>query len=338
MRLFVREVINKCHFQKNRIEVRYISSLTNEEVCEKRNKIFNAEKERQKALITRIEKIEVNYLGVPEKCTLLMNKNISTPFDCTMHISEMLRIRSVLPLVDNELWDMYRPLENDCTLDFLHFKIENPFDVNKAFWRSCSFMLGMIVEKAFKNNIYVQLHSWPKPDVKSGSFVYDVNLNVEDWEPRLDELRTLSRMLQKLAMKDLKFERLAVPLSVAQHMFEDNRFKSQQLSSIANHSKDGDTVVVYRLDDHIDISYGPMISSTNHLGFVTVAAVHKLDTSEGLIYRFQGVAIPKQLPLNTFAFKILVDRAKKVNTVGLPSASENIPIEDHNAIEASDKL
>ncbi|XP_023232768.1 39S ribosomal protein L39, mitochondrial-like [Centruroides sculpturatus] len=169
MRFYVREATCCLYRRKNildGIRQKYLCTLTNEEVREKRNKIFEKEKARQRALITRVEKIEVNYVGVPEECTLLMNKNISTPYDCTMHVSEMLRIRSIIPLVNNELWDMHRPLEDDCTLDFLHFKIEDPHEVNKAFWRSCSFMLGMIIERAFKDNVYVQLHSWPRPDGK----------------------------------------------------------------------------------------------------------------------------------------------------------------------------
>ena len=46
--------------------------------------LFDAEKERQLALLTRVEKIEVRHKGVPEECTLIMNKDLSTPFNCAM--------------------------------------------------------------------------------------------------------------------------------------------------------------------------------------------------------------------------------------------------------------
>ena len=58
--------------------------LTNNAVTKKRNEIFGQEKARQKALNSRIEKIQVNYKGVPEECTMLMNKGLSTPFNCAM--------------------------------------------------------------------------------------------------------------------------------------------------------------------------------------------------------------------------------------------------------------
>ena len=58
--------------------------VTNASVREKRNALFEAEKQRQLSLLARIEKIEVQYKGQPEDCTLVMNKNLSTPFNCAM--------------------------------------------------------------------------------------------------------------------------------------------------------------------------------------------------------------------------------------------------------------
>ena len=60
-------------------------SLTNSVIKQKRNEIFNKEKKRQYALITNIEKIQVTYSGdfPHSKATLLMNKDISTPYDCS---------------------------------------------------------------------------------------------------------------------------------------------------------------------------------------------------------------------------------------------------------------
>lgn len=40
------------------------------------------ERKRQKEAVGRVEKITVKYEGVPERKELVMNKNISTPYDC----------------------------------------------------------------------------------------------------------------------------------------------------------------------------------------------------------------------------------------------------------------
>ena len=39
--------------------------------------------------------------------------------------------RSALALVNGQLWDMERPLEEDCTVQLLHFNDEDPFHVNR---------------------------------------------------------------------------------------------------------------------------------------------------------------------------------------------------------------
>jgi len=46
--------------------------------------VFDEEKARQKAFIKRVEKIHVQYKGVPENVDLLMNRFISTPYNCAM--------------------------------------------------------------------------------------------------------------------------------------------------------------------------------------------------------------------------------------------------------------
>ena len=57
-------------------------SLSSDDIIAKRNELFNYEQKRQRENIGRIEKIEVRYLGVPQDETLVMNKNISTPYNC----------------------------------------------------------------------------------------------------------------------------------------------------------------------------------------------------------------------------------------------------------------
>lgn len=59
-----------------------IPPVNNPVVREKRSKMFSEEKENQFKAIGRIEKMEVEYIGKPENVVFMMNKNISTPYDC----------------------------------------------------------------------------------------------------------------------------------------------------------------------------------------------------------------------------------------------------------------
>lgn len=55
---------------------------TRDSIRKYQNEIFDLEKKRQREAVGRIEKIEVRYLGLPEDTTLVMNKNLSTPYNC----------------------------------------------------------------------------------------------------------------------------------------------------------------------------------------------------------------------------------------------------------------
>ncbi|KAJ8882076.1 hypothetical protein PR048_018564 [Dryococelus australis] len=88
-------------------------------------------------------------------------------------MSQMQVQRSALAQVDEDaLWDMHRPLESSCQLRLLHFKDADPHHVNKAFWRTCCFMLGAVAERLFKDSVLVQLHSFPSP---SGVYLPDMS-------------------------------------------------------------------------------------------------------------------------------------------------------------------
>nr|AAL49047.1 RE50565p [Drosophila melanogaster] len=241
----------------------------------KRNDLFNQEQRRQRDAVGRIDKIEVRYLGLPEDVTLVMNGNISTPFNCAQHLSEGHCKRSALALIDGSVpWDMHRPLQESCTLQLLNFHVSEPHVVNKAFWRTCSFMLGAALNRAFKPEANLQLHSFPGPNIKSGSFVHDIVLQTQNWEPGKEEMRALSAEMVKLAAQDLRIERLDVQQDLAQEMFKDSKYKSEQLPSISQQTNG--RVTLYRLGDHIDISRGPMVASTSFLGKCVISAAHKV--------------------------------------------------------------
>jgi large subunit ribosomal protein L39 len=75
--------------------------------------------------------------------------------------------------------------------------------------------------------------------VKSGSFVYDVQLDLDNWTPTHDELKVLSAQFVKIAREEYKFERLVVDAEVAEEIFFDNPFKLEQIPQIATQLSDG---------------------------------------------------------------------------------------------------
>jgi large subunit ribosomal protein L39 len=212
----------------------------------------------------------------------------------------------------NVLWDVHRPLEESCTLQLLNFKIQDPTAVNRAFWRSCSFVLGAVLQRVFKDDAGLFLHSFPRPSVRSGSFIHDFALDAKNWTPSVLELKTVSIEMAKFASNNYKFERLNVSHDIALEMFKDNPFKREQLPNISN--KSNGTVTLYRAGDHIDISGGPMIANTGFIQKTRIAAVHKVSKEDDTcnLFRIQGIALPAGFRLSFYAFNVLGERAKKL--------------------------
>ncbi|KAL1514083.1 hypothetical protein ABEB36_003403 [Hypothenemus hampei] len=301
------------------LNIRRFLSLGPEEY-QRQSEIFISEQKRQRESLGRIEKIDIQYEGPPENCNFVMNKNISTPYDCAKHLGEKFKNGSVVALLNkNHLWHMHKPLPDSCILELLHYQIPNPHVVNKVFWRTCSFLLGAVVSDAFKENVEVHLHSFPSPSVKSGSFVYDVQLNLDNWDPTKTELKVLSLEFIKFCQKEQTIEYLDVDKNIALEIFKNNPHKTKQIPDIAAHN--GDKITLFKVGPHIDISRGPMLPNTNHLGRVTVTNVIKLNTDiEGSpVYRFQGVALPKVINLNHFAYGLIEERGKILNAGRIPN-------------------
>ncbi|XP_063226831.1 large ribosomal subunit protein mL39 isoform X2 [Bacillus rossius redtenbacheri] len=308
------ENVSQCLLQRSFASTRPTNAATEG----RRSELFSREQRRQYEAVGRIEKIEVTCTGGPEDAKLLMNKNISTPHDCAQHLSQMMVQRSALAQVDQgALWDMHRPLESPCQLRLLSLRDPDPRHVNKAFWRTCCFLLGAVAERLFKDDVRALLHSFPSPSVKSGSFVYDVDVGLDDWKPSESELRAVSGEMVRLAREGRRLERLVVAADLALDMFRDNPHKCAQIPSIASQLSGGDHVVLYRCGQHVDLSRGPMVADTSFLGRCTVTAVHRVEREGRSLYRFQGVALPKGILLNHFAYSILEKRARNLNPAAL---------------------
>uniref|UniRef100_A0A8C6RUH2 Large ribosomal subunit protein mL39 n=1 Tax=Nannospalax galili TaxID=1026970 RepID=A0A8C6RUH2_NANGA len=236
------------------------------------NELFNKEKNRQLSLFPQTEKIEVKHVGKMHPGTVfVMNKNISGPYSCAMHLSEWYCRKSILTLGDGQPWDKYKPLTKSCEIKFLTFKDHDPRDVNKVYWQSCAMMIGYVIERAFKDECVVSLVRAPEVPVIVGAFCYDIVLDkrLDEWMPTKENLRSFTKDAHALIYKDLPFETLEVDAKVALDIFQHNKYKIDFIEEKTSQNPDR-IVRLYRIGDFVDVS-------------------------EGLIPRFQGLSLPTYL-------------------------------------------
>lgn len=70
----------------------------------------------------------------------------STPYEIAKTISEKYADRPIVARVNEQIWDMNRPLEKDSNLQFLSFNDE---DGREVFWHSSSHVLGEALESIY---------------------------------------------------------------------------------------------------------------------------------------------------------------------------------------------
>lgn len=135
---------------------------------------------------------------------------------------------------------------------------------------------------------------------------------MDDWAPTTEELRVLSAEMVKFCRQLHPIYSLDISVDLALDMFKNNPHKTKQIPDIA--ASNGGVVTVFKAGLHVDISKGPMVANTSHIGKTSIANVIKLQTDVpgSPIYRFQGVSLPMTIILNHFAYGLLEKRAKKM--------------------------
>jgi threonyl-tRNA synthetase len=91
----------------------------------------------------------------------------SSPYDIARGISQGLADNTVIAKVNDELWDLDRVLEGDCTLKLLKF--DDP-EAQAVFWHSSAHVLGEAMERCYGGKLCYG------PPIESG-FYYDMQLD-----------------------------------------------------------------------------------------------------------------------------------------------------------------
>ncbi|XP_078491674.1 large ribosomal subunit protein mL39 [Ciona intestinalis] len=325
---------------------------------QRRSLLFDEAKKQQLAdRVPRIEKIEVKYKGrvLTDDAVMFMNKNLSTPYHCAMHIGTGVANSSVLAVVtpsdaqsnstsvskvqtshDGELvttdpakpeqllWDIHSPLPFDCELQLLKFTMNNTLQwqheqVNKAYWRTCSVILGAVVQEAFKENQKIGLLKIPEISVKSGAFCYDLLLDpgMRDWEAKEEDLVFMSKVARRIISRNLKFEKLELEAGTALEIFQEDEQKMNTISELLHKNGQDSSIPVYRFGEYMDIMEGPLISNTAHIFHYIVTALHQV-SKETNTWRIQGLSLPEELKLHHSVWSVLENRARKLVTEDLP--------------------
>uniref|UniRef100_A0A2K5VHX5 threonine--tRNA ligase n=1 Tax=Macaca fascicularis TaxID=9541 RepID=A0A2K5VHX5_MACFA len=187
---------------------------------------------------------------------------------------------TVIAKVNNVVWDLDRPLEEDCTLELLKFEDE---EAQAVYWHSSAHIMGEAMERVYGGCLCYG------PPIENG-FYYDMYL--EEGGVSSNDFSSLESLCKKIIKEKQAFERLEVKKETLLAMFKYNKFKCR----ILNEKVNTPTTTVYRCGPLIDLCRGPHV---RHTGKIKALKIHKNSSTywEGkadmeTLQRIYGISFP----------------------------------------------
>eukprot|EP01060_Flectonema_neradi_P033578 TRINITY_DN5676_c0_g1_i1.p1 TRINITY_DN5676_c0_g1~~TRINITY_DN5676_c0_g1_i1.p1 ORF type:complete len:750 (+),score=99.50 TRINITY_DN5676_c0_g1_i1:49-2298(+) len=207
----------------------------------------------------------------------------TTPLDIAQSISNSMADKMLAAKVNNELWDLGRPLEGDCTIDLLDW--DSP-EGRKIFWHSSAHILGTAMEWKYGAKLSTG------PALEDGGFFYEAETESPVSET---DYQSVEAIVKEVVTKKHPFQRLVVAKEEALELFKYNSFKS---ATIRDKVPDGGWCTVYRCGPLVDPCSGPHLP---HTGRVKALTVHKNSSSywrnkdtNPVLQRLYGMSFPKE--------------------------------------------
>ena len=212
----------------------------------------------------------------------------SSPFDIAKSISEGLARNVLSASINNELWDIHRPIMFDCSLKLHTF---SDIEGKKCFWHSTAHLMAEALEY-----LYPGIKFGIGPAIDNG-FYYDVDLG-EDKKLSSDEFAKIEQKMLDLAREKNDFIRKDISKKDALKYFKEknDEYKIDLLESL----NDGE-ITFYSQGNFTDLCKGPHIDNTSKIKAVKLlnvaGAYWKGDETNKQMTRIYGVSFLKQKDL-----------------------------------------
>eukprot|EP00899_Mesostigma_viride_P012864 jgi/Mesvir1/21579/Mv04019-RA.1 len=226
-------------------------------------------------------------------------KWITSPMDIALQISKGLAEKACIAKVNGTLWDMHRPLEEDCTLELFNFDAPEGRD---TFWHSSAHILGEALELQYGCHLCIG------PCTTRGEgFYYDAFYNGAAISE--EHFKRIEEQVAHVAKEKQPFERIEVSRATALEMFGENPFKVEIIKELPEDV----TITVYRCGNLVDLCRGPHIPNT---GMVKAMACMKASAAywrgkadREALQRVYGISFPDAKKLKEYLH--VLEEAKK---------------------------
>ena len=223
----------------------------------------------------------------------------TTSIDIAKSISEGLARNVLAAKINNEVWDVSRPINSDSTLSLLTW---NDAQGKETMWHSSAHLMAEALEA-----LYPGVKFWVGPPLENG-FYYDVDLEGQTITPA--DFEKIEQKMLELARQNNIYIRKEISKVDAVNYFEEKNdsYKLDLLERL----EDGN-ITLYTQGNFTDLCRGPHIPNTGFIKAVKIlniaGAYWKGDEKNKMLTRIYGITFPKDKELKEYL--VLLEEAKK---------------------------
>lgn len=223
----------------------------------------------------------------------------SSALDIAKSISEGLARKVLAAEVDGEVWDAFRPIEQDAALKLLTWDDRS---AKSTFWHSSAHLLAEALEA-----LYPDTKFGIGPAIENG-FYYDIDLGGRSIGE--EDLKQIEAKMKELAKGSSAYQRRAVPKEEAIGYFtaKNDPYKLELLEGL----EDGN-ITFYTQGGFTDLCRGPHIPNTSFIKAVKLTniagAYWRGNEKNKMLTRIYGITFPAQKELDEYL--ALLEEAKK---------------------------
>ena len=222
-----------------------------------------------------------------------------TPYDIAMSISPRLAQDVLAASVNDQEWDISRPIDGDATIKL--FKWDDP-EGKHAFWHTSAHLLAEALQELFPGTKF-----GIGPAIENG-FYYDVDTG--DVKLTDADFTKIEKKMLELAQRKVDVVRRDISKADALKLFGERgeEYKCELISEL----EDG-SITTYTQGNFTDLCRGPHIANTAPIKAVKVmslaGAYWRGDETRHQLTRVYGITFPKQKMLTEYLQ--LLEEAKK---------------------------
>jgi len=203
-----------------------------------------------------------------------------TPLEIAKDISNSLAKKIICSKINDELYDINRPIESNC-----NFKLftENDLESQDVLLHSTAHLMAQAIKELFPSSKIAI-----GPALKD-RFYYDIDLDEKINE---ETLVVIERKMHEISKRNYEVKRYEYSVKEAKEIFSQ-REETYKLE-IINQIDPNDLISAYKQGDFIDLCRGPHIHKVNKIKYfklLTVAGAYwRADESNKMLQRIYGTA------------------------------------------------